>query len=117
MPRTPKRLAGPAQVTTTPTIKYTTPASTMTIIRNIHISNASGSPAAITISIGADAAGTRIFDSFSVAAAGGATPSSAAVMDYWCFYVLAATETIVAYSPNNNNALVLTVDGDEFTLG
>lgn len=117
MPRTPKRLAGPAQVSNTPTTKYTTPASTMTIIRNIHISNASGSPATITISIGADAAGTRIFDAFSIAPAGGATPSSAAVVDYWCYYVLAATETIQAYSTNSNNALVLTIDGDEFTLG
>jgi hypothetical protein len=116
MPRTPKRLTGPAQVSNTPTTKYTVPASTMTIVRNIHISNASGAAATITLSIGNDAASTRVFDQFSVAPAGGATPSAASVVDYWCYYVLSAAEVIQAYS-NTNNALVLVVDGDEMTLG
>lgn len=114
MPRTPKRLAGPAQVATGPTTIYTVPAATKTIIRQIHVQNPSGSAVTLTLSIGASAAGTRILDAYSIpAAAAGVTGS---VIDYFCYYVLEATEVLQAAS-GTNNILVITVDGDELTLG
>lgn len=114
MARTPKRLAGPAQVATGPATKYTVPASTKTIVRHIHVQNPSGSAVTFTLSIGADAAGTRIFDAFSIpAAAAGVTAS---VIDHWCYYVLDAAEVIQA-GAGTNNILTLTINGDEITLG
>lgn len=114
MARTPKRLSGPVAIATGPATKYTVPAATKTIVRHIHVENPSGSPVTLTISIGADAAGTRIFDAFSVpAAAAGVTAN---VIDHWCYYVLEATEIIAAAS-GTNNILVMTIDGDEYTLG
>lgn len=114
MARTPKRLAGPAQVSNAAATKYTVPASTKTIVRHIHVQNPSGSAVTFTMSIGADAAGVRIFDAFSIpAAAAGVTAS---VIDHWCYYVLDATEVIQAFA-GTTNVLTLTIDGDEITLG
>jgi hypothetical protein len=68
----------------------------------------------LTISIGADAAGTRIFDAFSIpAAAAGVTGS---VFDHFCYYVLEAAEIIAAFA-SSASVLVITIDGDEYTLG
>lgn len=108
MPRTPKRLAGPAQVSNAAATKYTVPAATKTIVRHIHVENPSGSGVTFTLSIGADAAGTRIFDGFTIAAG--------AVLDHFCYYILETTEIIQSFS-GTNNVLVLTIDGDEATLG
>lgn len=114
MARTPKRLAGPAQVSNAAATKYTVPAATKTIVRHIHVQNPSGSAATFTLSIGADAAATRIIDAFSVpAAAAGVTTS---VIDWWCYYVLEAAEIVQALS-GTNNVLTLTLNGDEITLG
>jgi hypothetical protein len=114
MARIPKRLAGPAQVSNAATTKYTVPASTKTIVRHIHVENPSGSPVTFTLSIGADAAGTRIFDAYSIAAAAAGVDTS--VLDHFCYYVLEATEVIQALA-GTNNILVLTIDGDEIVLG
>jgi hypothetical protein len=114
MARTPKRLAGPAQVSNAAATKYTVPAATKTVVRHIHVQNPSGSPATFTLSIGADAAGLRVFDAFSVPAAAAGVVAS--VIDWFCYYVLEATEVIQAFS-GTNNVLVLTIDGDEITLG
>lgn len=114
MARTPKRLAGPAQVSNAAATKYTVPAATKTILRHIHVQNPSGSAATITISIGSDAAGTRIVDAFSVPAA--AAGVSASVVDWWCYHVLETTEIVQAFS-GTNNVLTLTLNGDEITLG
>lgn len=108
MPRTAKRLAGPLLITNSVITRYTVPASTKTIIRNIHIQNNSGSAATVTMSIGADAAGTRIFDAYSI-------PANS-VLDHWCYYVLEAAE-IVQTNAGTTNVLALTMDGDEITLG
>lgn len=114
MARAPKRLAGPAVVSNAAATKYTTPAATKTVVRHIHVQNPSGSAVTFTLSIGADAAGTRVLDAFSIpAAAAGVTAS---VLDIWCYYVLEATEVIQAFS-GTNNILTLTLDGDEITLG
>lgn len=114
MSRTAKRLAGPAQIVTGPATIYTVPSTTKTIIRHIHVQNPSGSAVTLTLSIGTDAAGKRIFDAFSVpAAAAGVTAN---VIDHWCYYVLDAAEVLQA-AAGTNNVLVITVDGDELTLG
>ena len=108
MPRIAKRLAGPAQVSNAAATKYTVPALTKTIIRHIHIQNPSGSPVTFTASIGADAAGVRIFDAYSI-------PANS-IFDHFCYYVLEAAEVFQAFA-GTNNILVLTIDGDESVLG
>lgn len=114
MARTPKRLAGPAQVSNAAATKYTVPSVTKTIVRHIHVQNPSGSPVTFTLSIGSDAAAVRLFDAFSIpAAAAGVTAS---IIDHYCYYILEAAEIIQAFA-GTNNVLVLTIDGDELTLG
>src|SRR6266436_1021075 len=100
MARTAKRLAGPAQVSNAAATKYTVPAVTKTVVRHIHVQNPSGSAATFTLSIGSDAAGTRVIDAFSIpAAAAGVTAS---VVDWFVYYVLEAAEVIQAFSGTNN---------------
>jgi hypothetical protein len=108
MPRTPKRLHGPALVTNAAATKYTVPAVTKTIVRHIHCQNPSASAVTFTLSIGADAAAVRIFDAFPIAAG--------QVLDHMCYYVLEAAELIQALA-GTTNILTLTIDGDEYTLG
>ena len=114
MARTPKRIVGPALIATGPTTVYTVPASTKTIIRHIHIQNPSASPVTYSLSIGADAAGTRLFQTFSIpAAAAGVTDS---VRDHFWYQVMDAAE-ILTVSAGTNNVITITVSGDEITLG
>lgn len=108
MAKTPKRLAGPAQVSNAAATKYTVPAGTKTILRHIRVQNPSGGAVTFTMSIGADAAATRIYDGYSLAAG--------AVLDIWVYFVLEAAEIVQALS-GTNNVLTLTLDGDELTLG
>src|SRR6266498_5875113 len=108
MARIPKRLAGPLAVTNAVTTRYTVPALTKTIIRHIHIENPSGSAVTFTASIGADAAATRIFDAYSIAAN--------SVLDHFCYYVMDAAE-IFQTNAGTTAVLVLTMDGDEIVLG
>jgi len=103
-----KRLAGPGQLTNAAATKYTCPAGTLTLVRHIHVSNPSGGSINFTMSIGADAAGTRIYDAYPIAANG--------VLDVWCFYVLTAAEVLQAFGATTL-VLNLTVDGEEYTLG
>lgn len=106
MPRTPKRLHGPALVSNAAATKYTTPAATKTIVRHIHGYNP-GASLNLTISIGADAAATRIFD---------ARPIPTGEFDHFCYYALEATEIIQAFA-SVNNQMTLEIGGDECTLG
>ena len=108
MARTPKRLAGPLQVSNAATTRYTVPASTKTIVRHIHVSNPSGSAVTFTLTIGADAAAVRLFDAYSIAAN--------TVLDHFCYYVVDAAE-VMQTNAGTNNILVFTMDGDEITLG
>ena len=108
MARTPKRLHGPAQVSGVAATKYTVPALTKTIVRHIHISNPTGSAVTFTLSIGADAAAVRLYDAFSISA-------NAVRDDYW-YVIVDAAEIIQAFA-GTANVLVLTIDGDEITLG
>lgn len=105
---TNKRLAGPALVTNAAATKYTVPASCVTILQHIHVQNPSGSAVTFTMSIGADAAGTRIYDALSIAAGG--------TLDLFCKYVLSAAEIVQALA-GTTNILTLTLDGVEITPG
>ena len=114
MARTAKRLYGPAQIATGPATVYTVPALTKTIIRYIHLSNPSASPVTVTLSVGADGATTRLYQTYSIpAAAAGVTDS---VRQIWLYLVMDAAE-ILTLSAGTNNILVITINGDEITLG
>jgi hypothetical protein len=81
-----------------------------TVIRQIHLSNPSASPVTFTLSIGADAAGTRLWSTYSIpAAAAGVTDS---VRDIFC-YIPMTTGEIITVSAGTNNILDLTITGDE----
>jgi hypothetical protein len=109
---TPKRLFGPAQLTNTTATKYTVPSSTKAIIREIHLSNP-GAVITLTMSIGSDAAGVRMFDGYSIPAAAAGQPASVRIIPvYW---VLTAAEIIAAHA-SVGSQLVLTLFGDEITL-
>lgn len=114
MARTPKRIVGPAPVATGPTTVYTVPALTKTVLRWIHVSNPSGAAVTLTLSIGADAAGTRLWAAYSIpAAAAGVTDS---VRDIPIYMVMDAAE-ILTLSAGTNNILVIAISADEITLG
>ena len=114
MARIPKRLYGPAQIATGPATVYTVPALTKTIIRHIRVSNPSGAAVTLTLSIGASAAATRLYDAFSIpAAAAGVTNS---VQDIFLYLVMDVAE-ILQLAAGTNNILVIVVDGDEIVLG
>ena len=108
MPRIANRFHGPAQVSGAAATKFTVAASEKAIIRHIHIYNPSASAVNFTASIGADAAGTRIFDAFTIGNNQG--------YDHFCFYVLDAAEVFQAFA-SVANILVLTIDGERSVLG
>jgi hypothetical protein len=101
-----KRLAGPAQLANAAATIYTTPAATTTTIRDIELDNPSGLPITVTISIGADAAGTRVFSPFSV--------GPATHYQWTGTIVLAATEIVQAYA-STAATVVITMSGVEST--
>lgn len=107
MASTPKRLFGPAQLTASTATKYTVPSGTKTIVRYIEFSNPDSAAHAVTLSVGADAAGTRIYDAYPIAA-------GAKIRD-WVYLVLETTEIIAAFADAASH-VVLTIDGDERTL-
>lgn len=109
MARTPKRLHGPATVSNVAATKYTVPAVTKTVVRQIHVSNPSGAAIDFTLSIGADAAGTRLYDGLSI-------PADSIRTDF-VYEIIEAAEIIQAFSGGAGGILVLTIDGDEITLG
>lgn len=102
------RLAGPALLTNAAATKYTVPAATVTILQHIHVENPNVSPIPFTMSIGTDAAGTRIYDGYVIPAGG--------VLDTFCKYVLQPTETLQAFA-GTTNVMTLTLDGQELTAG
>ena len=110
MPRTPKRLFGPAQLTNAAATKYTVPAGTKTRITHIHVENP-GAAVTLTMSIGADAAATRIYDALAIPA------NSQGLVPYpYVNFVLEAAEILQAFC-SVTLQLVVTIDGDEYTLG
>ena len=108
MARIPKRLYGPAALTNSASTVYTVPSVTKVVLRHIHVENSLGGAIAFTLSIGADAAGTRLFDGVII-------PAVSAV-DLWGYYVLVAAEIVQAFA-GAGSALVLTLNGDTIVLG
>lgn len=100
----PKRLYGPALLAAAAATVYTVPTGRIAVIRNIHIVNPTAGDLTFTISIGADAAATRIFS----AQAASAEDS----YDSFAPFVLTAGEVLQAYA-SAAASLVLTVDGEE----
>lgn len=114
MARLPKRLVGPAQIATGPTTVYTAPSyipnTLVTLIRQIHVSNPSASPVTFTLSIGADAAATRLWTTYSIpAAAAGVTDSVREIF----LYIPMTSGEILTLSAGTNNVLVIVITGDE----
>ena len=97
------RIVGPGQLTNASVTKYTVVAGQRVVVRHIHVSNPSAAAVDLTLSIGADAAGVRIFDGYSIAAD--------SVLDHFCYYVLEAAE-IIAAQASTTLVLTLTIDGD-----
>ena len=85
-----KRLVGPVQLAGAAATVYTTPAATITTIRCIHIVNTSASAVGFTMSLGADAAGTRIYNSYTIAGAD--------VFDWTGSIVMNAAEILQMYA-------------------
>lgn len=111
--KTWKRLFGPAQVATGPATVYTVPALTKTRIKFLMVNNPSGSPVAISASVGADAAGTRFWDAYSIPAkAAGVTDS---FRTYFVDIVLLAGE-VLQLSAGTNNILTVIGTGEEEVL-
>jgi len=106
MADTAKRLSGPAALGTTAATVYTVPASTTTILRNVHVSNESAATAWFTISIGTDAAGKRLWYQQDLA------PKTS--FDWSGFIVLAAAEVVQALA-QTASAITLTTSGVEVT--
>lgn len=100
-----KRLAGPAALTGAAATKYTAPALIRAIVRHIHISNTAAGAITVTVSIGADAVGTRILDAIQIAAG--------AEYNHYGYYALAPGELIQAFQNTGGTTGVLTISGDE----
>lgn len=113
MALTPKRLYGPALVATGPTTVYTVPASTKAILRWIHVSNPSAAIVTLTLSVGADAVGTRLWETYRIAAAAAGVTDS--VRDFPVYLPMTAGE-ILTLSAGTTNVLNITITGDEITL-
>ncbi len=105
--RIAKRFNGPALISNAAATKYTVPANRRAIFRHIHVQNPTGAAVTLTMSIGADAAATRIYDAFSIGAG--------QVFDHYPYYVLEAGEIFQAFA-GTNNVMTLTIDGDEEVL-
>ena len=95
------RLYGPTQLGSSAATIYTSAASTTTIVRHIIVCNTTANANAFYLSIGADAAGTRLFHKYPVEG----TTNGISVFEWKGFMVLAAAETIQMYA---DNASVLT---------
>ena len=108
MARIPTRFFGPLLVSNSPTTRYTVAAAEKIVIRHVHISNPSASAVTFTLSIGSDAAATRLYDAFSM-------PANSVLDAFWYETVDAAE--IIQTNAGTNNILNITVNGDRIVLG
>lgn len=111
-----KRLFGPLQISNVVTTRYTatTTPQTKARIRQVHISNPSASAVTFTMSIGNDAAGTRLFDAVQIPP--NTDPATHGVVDYWMDQALEPGDTIQT-NAGTNNVLVVSVSGEERPIG
>jgi hypothetical protein len=104
--KTVKRFHGPAAVSNVAATKYTVPTGSKALLRQIRVTNPSGGSVNFTLSIGNDAAGTRLFDARAIAAGGELE---------WSGYIPLDSAELIQALGSTNNALVLTLGGDEFS--
>lgn len=103
MSSTPTRFSGPQQLSNAAATIYTTPAASIAEVTCIHVSNPSGSTVGLTMSIGADAAGVRIYDDFPIGAN--------TAQDLFCEHPLVAGEIIQAFA-DTAGVLVVELSGN-----
>lgn len=101
-----KRIYGPAQLPDSATTLYTAPTGMRTVIRHIHAINPTGTARDISLSIGTDAAATRIYDGKPIAAGGLEELRRGAE------YTLEAGEVLQGFA-SAASSIVLVVDGYE----
>ncbi len=100
-----KRLFGPGVLTASAVTKYTAPGSGGSAqIKRMRASCTDGADHTVTISIGADATGTRIYNTYPVSGTLGA--------DIFGPFNLAASEILQAFC-SSNGLVVLEADGTE----
>lgn len=99
-----KRFYGPAQLTGSAADLYTVPTGKRIRVLDTHVSNPSASAVDLTLSIGTDAAGTRVYDGLSIAAD--------SRKDDFTPYELAAGEKIQGFA-SSAATLNLTITGYE----
>jgi hypothetical protein len=116
MARAFTRIYGPALVATGPTTIVTVPASTQYVVTNIWVSNPSASAVSLTLSVGADAAGTRIIGTNTAAQIPANTAGVSQQLIYQGALPVNAAEIITA-SAGTNNVLVITISGYSNTVG
>lgn len=100
------RVFGPAQLTNAAATKYTVPTGMALDITWVHVDNPAGGTATKwTLSVGADAAGTRIWDGEALVAGAGAK-------DYYpAPLTVTAAEIIQAFADVTAN-IVMVIDGN-----
>lgn len=102
-----KRLYGPAQPTTSAATLYTVPTAKKTTLELIHVVNTTASIATITLSIGIDAAATRLLSAYSIPANG--------ILTLPVAVTLVAAEIIQGLQ-GTSGALTITLNGIETTV-
>jgi hypothetical protein len=105
------RLYGPALVATGPTTLWTAPATELDVIQTIWVSNPTASAVSLTVSITADAAGTRIIGTNTAAN----IPANS-VTPFYGPWIVNPGEIVTA-SAGTTNVLVITFNGEKRTPG
>jgi hypothetical protein len=113
MARTKSAIYGPALVATGPTTLFTAGASELIEVQLISVSNPTGAAVNLTLSVGADAAGTRILGTNTVANIPANTPTPVQIVGP--IYVPAGT--VFTASASTNNVLNIKIDGIRHTIG
>lgn len=101
-----RRFYGPGLVTNSVVTKITVTTSSTFIIRHMRFFNNSASAATITVSIGTDAAGTRIYDAYSIPAKS---------YEDWSGFLVMSTTEIMQMVAGTTNVITATVSGVEVT--
>ena len=102
----PERI-GPVLLGTSAATLHTVPGDRTFTVRNIHVANVGAVEATFTLSIGADAAGTRIYNDVALEGNGG-------VFDWSGYMPLDPTEIIQGFS-DLPNAVTVTISGVDTT--
>jgi hypothetical protein len=103
-----KRFYGPAQLGNTAALLYTCPASTVAVVRHVHVSNPSGAPVNFSLAIGSNTADKRLWD---------ATPIPASdLLDHYQDFTLIEGEILQGFA-GSAATLNLTIDGYEEGAG